>query len=160
MNVNSISKDYTGNITRAEFCVLADNLYKKLTGDTINKNPKTDFTDITNCSDAKIRAICNLNGLGVINGYGDGRFGPSDTLTREQAAVILTKLAEAVGKPLTSAATPFTDTHTAWSADGIAKCYGSVIMTGLSETTFGPQNTYTEQQAIVTMVKLYEYASK
>jgi hypothetical protein len=160
MNVNSIGTTYTENITRGEFCVLADNLYKKLTGDTANRSPNATFTDLTDCTDAQLRAIHNMNALNVISGYGGGLFGPEDSLTREQAAVILTKLAEAVGKPLTSSATPFTDTTTSWSADGISKCYGSVIMTGLSETSFGPQNTYTIEQGIVTMVKLYEYVSK
>ena len=41
-------------------------------------------------------------GDGIVNGYGDGRFGPDDPLTREQLAVILYRYAG--GAPASRAA--------------------------------------------------------
>jgi hypothetical protein len=162
MNVNSISKDYTGNITRAEFCILADNLYKKLTGDPLNKNPKDNFTDMINCSGAQIRAICNMNGHGVIDGYGDGRFGPTDALTREQASKILSNLADLVGVKTQEVTTPFTDLNTAssWAQSTIGKVYSIGVMNGSTTTTFSPKAAYSREQSIVTIVRLYQAANK
>jgi hypothetical protein len=44
--------------------------------------------------------------------------------------------------------------------DGIKKVYAGGVMDGTSNSTFSPSANYTIQQAIVTMVRLYEYATK
>ena len=80
--------------------------------------------------------------------------------TREQAAVILDRLATAIGKPMTAGKPKFTDTSADWSKAGIANCYGSGVMLGTSDTTFSPNASYTIEQSIVTMVRTMEYATK
>ena len=79
-------------MTRAEFCSLAVTLYEKVTGTEITGRVK--FTDT---SDANVEKAAYI---GVVNGVGDNRFDPDGSLTREQAATILARLAESVDKPL------------------------------------------------------------
>lgn len=144
--------DYTKAITRAQFCAIATQLYETVTGKTLTASGSFDDTNDTN--------VLKMASIGVINGYGNGKFGPDDKLTREQAAVILNRLATAIGKPMTAGKPKFTDTSADWSKTGIANCYGSGVMLGTSDTTFSPKANYTIEQSIVTMHRLMEYATK
>lgn len=147
---------YTNPINRANFCKLTTRLYETVTGSEITDYMNYSFTD-----DGFNKDIRKMAKLGIINGYGDGTFGYEDTLTREQAAVILARLAEVIsGKTITEAKTPFVDTNTDWSASGIAKAYEMGVMNGTSDTTFSPKSNYTVEQSIITMVRLYEFLNK
>ena len=148
----SLGVDYTKAITRAQFCAIATQLYETVTGKTLTASGSFDDTNDTN--------VLKMASIGVINGYGNGKFGPDDKLTREQAAVILDRLATAIGKPMTAGKPKFTDTSADWSKTGIANCYGSGVMLGTSDTTFSPKANYTIEQSIVTMVRTMEYATK
>ena len=148
----SLGVDYTKAITRAQFCAIATQLYETVTGKTLTASGSFDDTNDTN--------VLKMASIGVINGYGNGKFGPDDKLTREQAAVILDRLATAIGKPMTAGKPKFTDTSADWSKTGIANCYGSGVMLGTSDTTFSPKANYTIEQSIVTMHRLMEYATK
>ena len=44
------------------------------------------------------RAVCWGTDGGIVKGYGDGRFGPEDPVTREQMAVMLYRCAQARGR--------------------------------------------------------------
>lgn len=148
----SLGTDYTKAITRAQFCAIATQLYETVTGKTLTASGSFDDTNDTN--------VLKMASIGVINGYGNGKFGPDDKITREQAAVILDRLATAIGKPMTAGNPKFTDTSADWSKAGIANCYGSGVMLGTSDTTFSPKANYTIEQSIVTMVRLMEYTNK
>lgn len=148
----SLGTDYTKAITRAQFCAIATQLYETVTGKTLTASGSFDDTNDTN--------VNKMYTLNVINGYGNGKFGPDDLLSREQAAVILDRLATALGKPMTAGNPKFTDTSADWSKAGIANCYGSGVMLGTSDTTFSPKANYTIEQSIVTMVRLMEYTNK
>ncbi|MGO5029705.1 S-layer homology domain-containing protein [Candidatus Agathobaculum pullicola] len=72
---------------------------------------------------------------------------------------MLARLVEALGKPLTAAASaPFTDTVSDWAKDSVAQVYNAGIMTGTSATTFDAKANYTIEQSIVTMVRIADYA--
>ena len=55
------------------------------------------FTDVTEESGA-VEAAAWAAGLGIAKGYGDGRFGPDDLVTREQASAMCYRFAQAVGQ--------------------------------------------------------------
>lgn len=55
------------------------------------------FVDVTEESGVA-EAAAWAAGLGIIKGYGDGRFGPDDLVTREQAATMLYRFAQAAGQ--------------------------------------------------------------
>ena len=149
----SLGIDYTKAITRAQFCAIATQLYETVTGKTLTASGSFDDTNDTN--------VLKMASIGVINGYGNGKFGPDDKLTRAQAATILTRLSEALGKDMTEGNPQFTDiAANHWARTFVNKCYKAGIMLGTSDTTFSPNASYTIEQSIVTMVRTMEYATK
>lgn len=149
----SLGIDYTKAITRAQFCAIATQLYETVTGKTLTASGSFDDTNDTN--------VLKMASIGVINGYGNGKFGPDDKLTRAQAATILTRLSEALGKDMTEGNPQFTDiAANHWARTFVNKCYKAGIMLGTSDTTFNPNASYTIEQSIVTMVRTMEYATK
>ena len=149
----NLGNDYTKAITRAQFCAIATQLYETVTGKTLTASGSFDDTNDTN--------VLKMASIGIINGYGNGKFGPDDKLTRAQAATILTRLSEALGKDMTEGNPQFTDiAANHWARTFVNKCYKAGIMLGTSDTTFSPNASYTIEQSIVTMVRTMEYATK
>lgn len=146
----ALRSQYTQAATRAEFCALAVGLYETVTGSEITA--RASFTDT---SDVNVEKMA---GLGVVNGVGEGKFSPGSALTREQAATMLARLAEAVGKPMADSAPTFADNSalSSWAFDAVGQMQKSGIMGGVGNNTFAPQGSYSREQSIVTMLRLYE----
>ena len=106
----------------------------------------------------RIRRVLWLAGLGVVTGVGEGRFNPDGTLTREQAATMLSRLAAAMGSPLTAQAPTFADSAaiSTWALDAVGQMQGSGIMGGVGDNAFDPQGSYSREQSMLTMLRLYE----
>jgi len=96
--------------------------------------------------------------LEVVNGIGDNKFGPENKLTREQAATMLSRLANAIGKPLTAQAPAFNDNSaiSSWAFDAAGQMQTTGIMGGVGDNTFAPQADYTREQSIATMMRLFD----
>lgn len=73
-------------ITRAEFATIMCRLLGA--EDEAYKITKSSFTDVPSTHWA-CGYVTKAVELGIVSGYGDGKFGPSDTLTYEQAVTIL-----------------------------------------------------------------------
>lgn len=77
----------TGTLTRAQAAKLV--AYVILGSDAADKLPsKTQFSDVKS-TDWSAKYIYYLSNKGIINGYGDGTFGPSDTVTATQLSKLL-----------------------------------------------------------------------
>ena len=150
---DSFESRYTQAATRAEFCALAVRLYEKATGETITQ--RATFSDTTDFN------VQKMAGLGVVNGVGGGKFDPGGTLTREQAATILARLAEAMGHPLPQAAPAFSDSASiaSWAAAGVGQVQAAGIMEG-NGSAFIPQSAYTREQCILTALRLYNLVNE
>ncbi|MCE5255012.1 MAG: S-layer homology domain-containing protein [Actinomycetia bacterium] len=97
--------------------------------------------------------INTLASLGIIGGYGDGRFGPDNPVTRRQFAKMVVRTLGI--PPGTSTQTPFTDLGTP-DKNGdphkyVAVCVAYGITTGKTPTTFAPYDNMTRAQ-LITMV--------
>lgn len=68
----------SASITRAQMCSVAVLAYRKVTGIDAQPSGTNHFTD---CNDPDVDLAYEL---GIVEGYGGDRFGPNDTLTREQ----------------------------------------------------------------------------
>ena len=80
----------TALITRAQ---MAQILYNAgFYSQSIN-NQKHSFSDVDNNHWAYV-AIETMKKEGILNGYGDGRFGPNDSVSRAQIAAIIYRLYE------------------------------------------------------------------
>ena len=110
---------------------------------TISAGAK-DFTD-----DDKItyeEAVAVVSEIGVVDGYADGKFNPTNTLTRQAAAKIICNL---ILGPTTAAelhadTAPYKDVPaTSQFAGYIAYCAKEGIISGYADGTFKPGNTLT-----------------
>ena len=146
----SLQNHYTNNITRAEFAALAVALYEAATGAEITGRMQFNDTDDTN--------VQMMGYLGVVTGVGDDRFDPDGQLSREQAAVMLARLANALGQPLPQYSSTFADNNqiSDWAIQAVGQIQASGIMGGVGDNRFAPQGDYTREQSIVTVVRLFE----
>ncbi len=172
--IYELSDKYIQPITRLEFCQLAYRLI------ATEFNPNTDSrmgigmamenivlekgisvgneNKFTDCLDSRVNTLV---AMGIIHGMGDGTFASDKFITREQAATILYRTAEFLGnKTIKKTDTnKLYDDETAisnWAKDSVACMNAMGIMKGVSEKKFAPLDAYSVEQAIATMLRLYE----
>lgn len=147
----NLQDQYAQAATRAEFAALAVALYETVTGREITE--RTTFDDTSDIN------VQKMAGLGVVQGVGGGNFNPCGTITREQAAVLLARLANAIGQPLPEAAPTFADNAqlSSWAVDGVGQIQAAGIMTGVGDNTFVPHGSYTREASIITILRLFDF---
>ena len=144
----ALQSKYQTAITRAEFCALAVELYEGEKGEITERASFTDSTD---------ENVEKMAGLGVVNGVGDGLFEPDRNLTREEAATILSRLAEAMDCALTDGTPDFADAEeiSSWAAGAVARMQNAGVMNGIEDNRFAPEDPYTREQSILTVLRLF-----
>lgn len=145
--------DYTREITRDKFCSLAAQLIK-IKGFDITASVDNPFTDTDN------EEIIFLYGAGIIYGKADGIFAPADSITREEAAAILCRMAEYLDLSDTENETVTysdDDDISDWAKTSVYMARQMGIMHGTDDNEFLPQGTYTSEQSVLTMLRLYSY---
>jgi len=146
------SNDYTVNITREQFCEIAYNMLRDAVGvDTVNL-AETSFSDTSNIK------VLYLAQEGIISGKGDGTyFAPTDSLTRAEAASILYRAARYCGLSIPEyQGNPFADDAEIadWAKHTVYSVVSANIMSGTG-TGFSPLGSYTAEQAVSTIERLY-----
>lgn len=151
----SLRTRYDQTITRAEFCSLAVRLYESCTGQEIEPSQRVSFSDTQDVNVEKAA------GLGIVSGVDGGAFSPDTPLNREQAAVILAGLARVLDVPLPQAIPAFDDADdiSPWAKSAVGQVQAAGIMNGTGGG-FSPQNTYTREQSVVTLVNLFHLLSE
>lgn len=146
---------YAAPITRKDFCNLAMEIYLKLRPEEYRELPKSPSISFTDTDKWYVRQLAYL---GVISGVGDGKFDPDGQLTREQAATILSRLAGVLGVKLDKTAPTFADNGAiaSWAADAVGEMQTAGIMGGVGNNQFAPQGTYSWEQSIATLMRLYD----
>lgn len=105
------------------------------------------FTDVSE-GDWYYEAVRFAQERGLMIGYSDGRFGPSDTLSRAQLAQILFNKE---GRPAVSGG-GFNDVDGgAWYADAVTWAAENGIVGGYGNGTFGPNDPITREQLAVML---------
>ncbi|AJG96282.1 S-layer protein [Bacillus anthracis] len=125
------------NITRGQVARLIY-AYLKPADELNAQNP---FTDIEGHMFEK--EILALNKAGIMNGFGNGKFGPDNILTREQLAVVLTK---AFNFKATSTTTFKDVDKNYWATNAISALQENKITTGTGDNKFEPQSLVTREQ--------------
>ena len=145
---------YTQTATRQEICALVVRFYETVTGSPVQGR--------VSFSDTKDEDVEKAAYLGIVNGVGDGSFHPNDPLTREQAAVMLTRLAQSMSKHLPAAEANFTDRAeiSPWALEATGAIQGCGVMNGVGGGRFAPSLSYSREQCITTLMRLYHYISK
>ena len=107
------------------------------------------FTDEEQIDPPYQDAVHNIASLGIINGFPDGTFQPMGTLTREQAAKIVTflLLGENEAGMLVCTQSPYSDVDVdRWSAPSIRYCTEHSILHGMGDGTYRPTALLTGPQ--------------
>ena len=149
----SKSYNYTAYITREEFCELIFNYINNFSDGLTAIYAKNPFTDTNN------EHIGVLNALGIINGKSETEFSPNDYLTREEAATIIHRLIKE-NYPNSAATEMYfnfddSDQISDWASAGIQTICNMGIMKGVGDNKFAPQDLYTTEQAVATLVRVY-----
>lgn len=112
------------------------------------------FTDVA-AGQYYAKAVAWASANGVVNGYGDGRFGPDNPITREQMAVILRGYAQLQGRDVTARAdlSGYRDAGqiSAYARDAVAWASARGLINGTTTTTLTPGGTATRAQAAVIL---------
>ncbi len=98
--------------------------------------------------------IAYLLGKNIITGFPDGHFGPEQTVTRAQAAIMIGR---AVGLDGTQRRTIFADVPVSSKASGyIASAVERGIITGFPDKTYRPDEPVTREQMAIFLAKAFE----
>ncbi len=150
---SAVQFDPNGNVTRAEFVTMLVNCTDK----DIAKSVSEGFDDVATGA----WYFDDINWAvkeGIVKGYGNGRFGPNDVITREQMAVMTDNFIKAMKARLdiVNKKTGFTDQEkiNSWSAEAVANMQQFGIIKGKTSGSFDPQGTATRAEA-ATILKGY-----
>ncbi|MEK5480037.1 alpha-amylase family glycosyl hydrolase [Paenibacillus sp. FSL R5-0407] len=108
--------------------------------------------------------VAALSELGIVSGYEDGTFRPSQTITREQMATLLMKAyAQVTGQSANEAAgaeEAFSDLGkaSAYAVDSIKAAKALGIMNGMGQNKFEPAATSTREQVAAVLILFMEKA--
>lgn len=153
--------NFKNKITRKEFCQLALAVAKEYEV-KLEESYKTPFNDI---DDYDVSASYSLD---IVSGTGEGKFSPDAPITRQEAAVMLCNLADAIGvdESVRGEIPSFVDSNyfADWADSSIYRIcsmlsYGyddetTSIMVGTGEGKFSPWYSYSREQAIVTVKRM------
>ncbi|MBP3361322.1 MAG: transporter substrate-binding domain-containing protein [Clostridia bacterium] len=159
LNITDKDKSYTYTyakpITREGFCELIYNLIGAAGVDI--EDSRKDFKDTDN------KKIAALFTMGIINEKTETEFAPYDLLTREEAAAIIIRM---VNKLFPMAATEMwfeyedIDEISDWASDSVQIISNLGFMKGVGNNEFAPKAAYTTEQAIATLVRVYNSGVK
>lgn len=100
----------------------------------------------------------------VVNGVGEGKFAPNDSITRQELAVMLYRYAKAVGMDTASMAKldSFKDNAQVadWASEAMQWAVGSGLMKGNDDGTINPNGTATRAEVATVVVRLIEKTVK
>ena len=155
-----LQKDYTAAITREEFCVLVMGLAEIFDieaveeegedGDEEAEEAESPFDDTDN------EAVIAAYEYGIVNGKAEGVFDPDGSITRQEAAAMLTRAAKVFGMDTAAKASAFADAGkiAAYAKESVDFVFEIGVMNGTGNDNFSPAGTYTREQSIMTVLRL------
>lgn len=142
------------SIELAESMVIAP--FSVITTNTDNLNYRP-FKDILNTEYDKY--IRHIHDLGITNGFSDGTFKPQSTLTRAEAAVMLSTALNL--KVDSTSASKFSDVNSHWAKQYINPIIEKGIMSGYSaDKTFRPNNKITVAEVCSIISNAFTFKTK
>lgn len=155
---------YRTDITRVDFAALVvraieevmgkdiDEIVKKSTGESLYQLvSKYPFKDTTNSN------VIAAQALGIINGKAEGQFAPYDTISRQEAAALLMRTSKFLGQETTSKRKSFNDDKDIanYAKEAVSYISGIEVMQGKGNNNFAPNDSYSREQAYMTIYRLF-----
>jgi hypothetical protein len=152
---DNITKNYSQNITREEFCELVTKLYEKLKGaETIPVSPNP-FSDTQN------ESILKAFGAGIVKGTGADTFSPYNPITRQDICVMLYRAITGAVSNVDASITgvpAFADENLigSWAIKEVKFAYKNNIMKGAGANMIMPKDNTNREQALILVKRVYE----
>jgi hypothetical protein len=176
----NLQSGWQDNISRVDFCNLIVNLLEKR-GYDFSKN---DGWKLVQFADTNNENVKKAKFFGITEGKKIDAFGayfyPNDPITRQEAAKMIYSMTKIGQSSVIPAASNvhliphvFDDRNypprvmennveysyiASWARTGIDFCYNTGIMEGIGGNCFDPNGTYTREQAIITMLRMNQWA--
>ena len=103
------------------------------------------------------KAVAWASQNGIVKGYGDGRFGPQDNITREQMAAILHRYAQYKGLDLSASGdlSGFTDAGkvSGYAVEEMSWAVGAGLITGKDGNRLDPQGQASRSEAAAILMR-------
>ena len=142
-------------ITRADFLMALG----KLSGADVSIYQTSSFTDVKATDSAMPYMEWAVKNK-IVSGYGNGKFGPSDSITREQMAVMMVNYANATGYklPIARQAVTFADDAkiSTWAKEAVKAIQQTDIIVGKTGNLFDPQAGATRGEASTILRRFVE----
>ena len=160
---DEMNQGFQSATTRAEFCRLVSRMLIIFYEAPIDYIIEARGLTPHNFNDTEDYAIRAAAALGITSGTGNGNFSPEQPLTREQAATMLRNVMDVIGlETANHPAIAWTDAGeiASWARDATDVMYAAKIMNGTSSQTlvFSPKTPYSREQALITVLNLWDYA--
>lgn len=156
---SALQNKYKEKITRKEFCDLAISLIESKSGKSIDEflNYKGVSVAGKAFKDTDDKNILVAHALLIVSGKGNELFVPNGYINRQEAAVMLTNTAKALGVDINSKEAVFSDSNIidTWAKAAVNYVSSNNIMNGTSKG-FEAKANYTRQQAYITIFRLFE----
>lgn len=139
------------NMTRAQVATV----FYRLLNDETRAEYGTSYNRFTDVDSGAWynTAVSTLSNLGIVAGYGNGKFGPNDPITRAQFATICAR----IGELEASGENHFTDVPTThWAYEYINAAADEGWVAGYGDGRFGPDDTITRSQVVVMLNRVLE----
>ena len=148
----NLQKNYTISITRGAAAQMFINLIEKASGQTIDDFMVSRGVTINNnaFTDTNDKAVLAANALGVIQGVGNNRFDPDGVFTRAHVAVIINRVARALGLQTEGYNHTFTDVQGHWASSELGWPVHVGVIQGMGNNKFDPDANLTTEMVIVT----------
>ena len=121
--------------------------------------PACDFTDVA-AGKYYTDAIAWASENNLVNGYGDGTFGPDDNITREQMSALLYRYAEFKGYDLTARGdlSGYTDAAqiSDYAVTAMQWAVAEDLVNGMGDGTLAPQGDSTRAQIATILMRFLE----
>ena len=148
------TRSATGAITRAEFCGIAVNAYKAVSGKAVFASGKKPFRD---CDDPNVVAAYEL---GLISGRGDGVFDPDAEIERQDLCMMLYNILNTAGIDAPAIAGdacvedyPDVSEINDYAVDAMITMVDYTVVNGITiagqPATLSPSSTATREQALI-----------
>lgn len=102
-------------------------------------------------------AVAWANANGIVNGYGDGKFGPDDAITREQMVTILYRYSQYKGydTSVSGSVSGFSDAVqiSAYAIDAMNWTVGNGLVSGFGNGTLAPKGGATRAQVATILMR-------
>lgn len=161
-----LDRGYQNAISREDFSKLAIEyltVYFQVSRGDILLTLKISDVDLNPFTDTSASDVILAYNIGIVTGKGEKLFDPEGSITRQEAAVMLERIAKLTGKKSFETSIAFKDKAqiASWARYSVTyvagltdKNSGSPVMGSTGDNQFNPKGTYSREQAFITMVRL------